>query len=152
MIALDGKIFHCDECPIGKEGVEFRLKIAEELQEDPQLEYCWCDKVQAKHYAGGVCSDAFTKNEEKNGSNPRKSGRLYRRKMRRNKLKKKMKTAKTFLTPYWATETHIKYPKSSKRQKFWKRYANKAARKNKTNTQNGSSYKRIFDYAWNVLD
>lgn len=86
------------------------------------------------------------------GDKPKITGRLYRRKMKRNKTKKRMTIASRSLTPYWTTETHIKYPKSSKRQKFWKRYANKAARKNKTNTQNGSSYKRIFDYAWNVLD
>ena len=45
MIDTGTSFFMCDECP-ACEGVDYRLQIAKEGGYDPQLEYCWCEKLQ----------------------------------------------------------------------------------------------------------
>lgn len=40
----NGKYFACDECPIC-EDIERRILFTEKYNLEPQLEYCYCDKV-----------------------------------------------------------------------------------------------------------
>ena len=42
---------------------------------------------------------------------------------------------------------HIKYPKNSQRQRFYKRYSNRAVRRNELG-QKGNGYRKHFDYWW----
>lgn len=83
MLEFCGRKFTCDECPIC-EGVEHRLRAAREGGYEPQLEYCGCDKVQTEFFISGYCSDAFEADKPQGKlCEPRKTGRAYRRKMRK---------------------------------------------------------------------
>lgn len=85
MLEFYGRKFTCDECPIC-EGIEHRVRVAREGGYEPQLEYCGCDKVQTEFFISGYCSDAFEA-DKPHGKlcEPRKTGRAYRRKMRKQK-------------------------------------------------------------------
>lgn len=76
MMKIWGKNFTCDECP-ACEGLDYRLKIAEEGGYEPQIEYCSCDKVQSEFYAGGFCEDAFADEVKCIKARPRKTGSAY---------------------------------------------------------------------------
>lgn len=91
MLEFCGRKFTCDECPIC-EGIEHRLGVAREGGYEPQLEYCGCDKVQTEFFISGYCSDAFEA-DKPHGKlcEPRKTGRAYRRKMRKQKKEKLMR-------------------------------------------------------------
>lgn len=45
---------------------------------------------------------------------------------------------------------YIKYPKNSNRQTFLKTYSNRKVRRYKGDIHNGNSYRRHFDYAWEL--
>ncbi len=91
MLEFCGRKFTCDECPIC-EGVEHRLRAAREGGYEPQLEYCGCDKVQTEFFISGYCSDAFEADKPQGKlCEPRKTGRAYRRKMRKQKKEKLMR-------------------------------------------------------------
>lgn len=84
MLEFCGRKFTCDECPIC-EGIEHRLRVAREGGYEPQLEYCGCDKVQTEFFISGYCSDAFEADKPQGKlCEPRKTGRAYRRKMRKH--------------------------------------------------------------------
>lgn len=161
MIEMQGKNFRCDECPIC-EGIEHRLKSAREGGYEPQLEYCYCDKVQHKFYAGGYCEDAFVDKPNKLKQKPRKTGLAYRRLMKKQKdaRLRRMIMKESGYNPYMGylewdfvnghmvyTGKYIKYPKNSKRQKYNKKLANKAVRRQKNLPAKGKGYKRCYDYA-----
>lgn len=91
MLEFCGRKFTCDECPIC-EGIEHRLRVAREGGYEPQLEYCGCDKVQTEFFISGYCSDAFEADKPQGKlCEPRKTGRAYRRKMRKQKKEKLMR-------------------------------------------------------------
>lgn len=91
MLEFCGRKFTCDECPIC-EGIEHRLGVAREGGYEPQLEYCGCDKVQTEFFISGYCSDAFEADKPQGKlCEPRKTGRAYRRKMRKQKKEKLMR-------------------------------------------------------------
>lgn len=91
MLEFCGRKFTCDECPIC-EGIEHRLRVAREGGYEPQLEYCGCDKVQTEFFISGYCSDAFEADKLQGKlCEPRKTGRAYRRKMRKQKKEKLMR-------------------------------------------------------------
>lgn len=79
--------FACDECGI-HEQVERRMQVARELGENLQYDHCSCDKVGDEFWAGGYCEDAFAEKPSKRNGGRRKTGRAYRRKMRRKTIKK----------------------------------------------------------------
>ena len=88
MLEFCGRKFTCDECPIC-EGVEHRLRAAREGGYEPQLEYCGCDKVQTEFFISGYCSDAFEADKLQGKlCEPRKTGRAYRRMMRKQNIGK----------------------------------------------------------------
>lgn len=51
----------------------------------------------------------------------------------------------------WYDNNHIKLPKNSKRQKFYKKYSNKRVRRYKGEIPKGGAYKRFFEY-WRTID
>lgn len=51
---------------------------------------------------------------------------------------------------YQPVGSYIQYPKNSNRQTFWKTYSNRKIRRYKGNIRKGNSYRRHFDYAWEV--
>ena len=79
--------FACDECGI-HEQVERRMQVARELGENLQYDHCSCDKVGDEFWAGGYCEDAFAEKSSKRNEGRRKTGRAYRRKMRRKTIQK----------------------------------------------------------------
>ena len=88
MINIGRHYFACDECPIC-EGVDYRLRIAKELDSEPQFEYCGCDKVQTEFLFSGHCEDAYLQIPRFKKAGIRKTGLAYRREMK-GKHKAKM--------------------------------------------------------------
>lgn len=162
MMRFQGKNFACDECP-ACEGLEYRLRVAEEGGYEPQLEYCGCDKVQSEFYAGGFCDDAFIDETSQKKTKPRKTGSAYRRLMKKQKKDRLMKIINRggynpaagyvdwdFVDGKWQPiGKYIKYPKNSNQQRFFKRYSNKVARRKELPTK-GNGYRRHFDYWWTL--
>ena len=163
MLEFYGRNFTCDECPIC-EGIEHRVRVAREGGYEPQLEYCGCDKVQTEFFISGYCSDAFEA-DKPHGKlcEPRKTGRAYRRKMRKQKKEKLMRIMTYGYKSgigytdwgwkdgvYQPVGRYIQYPKNSNRQTFWKAYSNRKIRRYKGDVRKGNSYRRHFDYAWEV--
>jgi hypothetical protein len=163
MLEFYGRKFTCDECPIC-EGIEHRVRVAREGGYEPQLEYCGCDKVQTEFFISGYCSDAFEA-DKPHGKlcEPRKTGRAYRRKMRKQKKEKLMRIMTYGYKSgigytdwgwkdgvYQPVGSYIQYPKNSNRQTFWKAYSNRKIRHYKGDVRKGNSYRRHFDYAWEV--
>lgn len=93
--------------------------------------------------------------------NPRKTGTAYRRLMYKQKKDRLMKIINDGynLTAYVdfdyvngereQTGKHIKFPKNSNQQKFFKRYSNRIARRKELPTK-GNGYRRHFDYWWTL--
>lgn len=163
-IKVQGKNFACDECPIC-EGVERRLKVAEELGDEPQLEYCYCDKVQTKFYLSGYCDDAFRKDSRPTKTrSPRKTGKAYRRHMRKLKNDRLMRIVTRYgYNPsagytdwgwvngdYRPVGNYIKYPRDSDNQGYWKRQSNRKVRRQKGRIPKGNTYRKYFDYTWTI--
>lgn len=163
MLEFCGRKFICDECHIC-EGIEHRLNAASGGGYKPQLEYCGCDKVQTDFFIGGYCSDAFeTAAPQNKRCRPRKSGRAYRRETRKRKKEKLMCIMTYGNKPgigytewgwkdgvYQPIGNYIKFPKNSNRQTFLKTYSNRKVRRYKGDIRNGNSYRRHFDYAWEL--
>lgn len=93
----------------------------------------------------------------------RKTGRAFRRKMRRKKLKDKISMLeycpyfkgghtnyKWMDGEYVRVGTYIKFSKNSNLQKFYKRYSNKVVRRCPHEIPNGNAYRKIFDYWWTI--
>ena len=134
MLEFYGRKFTCDECPIC-EGIEHRVRVAREGGYEPQLEYCGCDKVQTEFFISGYCSDAFEADKPQGKlCEPRKTGRAYRRKMRKQKKEKLMRIMTYGYKSgigytdwgwkdgvYQPVGSYIQYPKNSNRQTFLRR-------------------------------
>lgn len=164
MIEVFGKNFACDECPIC-EGVEYRLRIAEELGCEPQLEYCGCDKVQTEFFISGYCGDAFREDPcSAKPCKPRKTGRAYRRQMQKKKKDRLMKIMTYGYNPaagytdwgwvngiYKPVGNYIQYPKNSNMQVYWKNQSNRSVRRYKGRISNGNSYRKHFEYVWMIF-
>lgn len=159
MIKVYGRNVNCDECPIIK-NLEERLKFSEKYGIEPQLEYCYCDKVQDKFLYGGQCGDASAEAEHISKVKPRKTGRAYRREMEEHKDNKRKSTfdynthggypAYRWKNGELVPMGYIKYAKNSKNERYWKNYSNRKIRRNKDELHDGNSYRKIFDYDWNV--
>lgn len=115
-------------------------------------------------FISGYCSDAFEADKPQGKlCEPRKTGRAYRRKMRKQKKEKLMRIMTYGYKSgigytdwgwkdgvYQPVGSYIQYPKNSNRQTFWKTYSNRKIRRYKGNIRKGNSYRRHFDYAWEV--
>lgn len=157
----NGKYFACDECPIC-EDIERRILFAGKYSLEPQLEYCYCDKVGAKFYVGGQCSDAEISSEEEPRNGARKTGRAYRRRMNYLKKKRLMEIVKSgynysFYTNWEYTDgsfhrlyDYIRYPQNSNRKRFLKKYSNRKVRRAQGESMKGNQYRKVFDYWWEL--
>ena len=164
MVRVWEKNFACDECPIC-EGIEHRLRVAEEGGYEPQLEYCGCDKVQTEFFISGYCDDAFQEDVAPAKSHkPRKTGRAYRRQMRKQKKDKLMKIMTYGYNPaagytdwdwvngvFQPVGNHIQYPRSSNRQVYWKNQSNRKVRRYKGSIPKGNSYRKHFEYVYTIF-
>lgn len=166
MIGVGGtRLFACDECPI-VEQLDMRLAIAEEYPQygDFQFYHCSCDKVDGEFFASGYCEDAWCDMPKRHNAGQRRTGRLYRRKMRKQHLKKyrdRKGYSRICHAPYPNCEyiddeyvvigSYICYPHNSKRQVYLKRVSNKAIRKNKFDLPaKGNWHHKLFDYQWEL--
>lgn len=152
--------FACDECGI-HEQIECRMRVARELGENLQYDHCSCDKVGDEFWAGGYCEDAFAEKPSKRNEGRRKTGRAYRRKMRRKTIKKyRIRDGLGWsfgphINGHWEGDEYIlgnyvEYPRSSKNKVFFKRVSNKAVRRSKSLPLKGNGYRKVFDYWWTI--
>lgn len=152
----------CDECPIGKDGVLSRYERLKKYG-DWQPEYCACDKVDGAHWAYGYCGDAFDHPEPIKRTGKRKTGRAYRRTMNRHKKNRLLKILTYGYHPeagytdwdwvdgaFQQVGNHIKYPKNSNRQVYWKRHSNRVIRRYKGCLPKGNAHHKLFDYTYTI--
>lgn len=149
---MDTEMGHprCDECSLG-----CNIKS--------QGEFGWCDKTGGKLYMSGGCEDAFTQKTQQKKSGERKTGRAYRRVQAKHKDKRRRKIISYHWYPpagylrhdwingEWVENgTHICYPKSSNAQRFLKPRNNKAVRRYKGEIPSGNSYRKLFEYWYDL--
>lgn len=148
-VGANNVYFACDE---------FRLQVAHESGECLQFDHCSCDKIDAEFFAGGYCEDAFAKRAPKRSKGKRKTGRAFRRKMRRKTIKKYRDGNNWIYGPYlrghWEGDEFIfdscvKHPQRSART-FFKRVSNKMVRRSKDLPLKGAGYRKVFDYWWTI--
>lgn len=162
MIDIGDRYFMCDECG-ACEDWERRLSNAEKYGYGFQFDYCWCDKVDAKLYAGGYCEDAFADKEPPKTSRARRSGRAYRRYMKSVKHRRLYEIVTREYAPkagyvdwdfvdgrYIPVGNYIKYANQSEWQRYLKRYSNRVVRRSHDIGTGKSGYKRCYDYWWNL--
>ena len=151
--------FACDECGICEQ-LERRLQVAHELGEDLQFDHCSCGKIDAEFFAGGYCEDAFAEKAPKRSKGKRKTGRAFRRKMRRKTIKKYRDGNTWIYGPYlrghwegdeFVLSSCVKHPQNSSNKAFFKRVSNKKVRRGKDLPLRGAGYQRVFDY-WRTID
>ena len=150
--------FACDECGI-HEQVERRMQVARELGENLQYDHCSCDKVGDEFWAGGYCEDAFAEKSSKRNEGRRKTGRAYRRKMRRKTIQKYRNGKGWIYGPHlrghweggkFVLGSYIKHPQNSSNKAFFKRVSNKKVRRSSGVPVKGNGYRKIFDYWWTI--
>ena len=147
--------------------------MEEEMEFMHEDSYC-CDKcpVDFCPYDGDnfalSCDDYFDDNaydlDPCIEMNSAKSRRLSRRKTHIKKKKRLMLIInRNKYNPYpgyikwgyvdgkWTpVGKYIQYPKNSKKQSYYKKYSNRIVRRSKTHIPNGNSYRRLFDYSWEI--
>lgn len=160
MIDVGSVSFACDECGICQE-LEWRSRVAQELGEPIQFDHCACEKVGDEFWAAGYCGDAFAEKPMVNSGGRRKTGRAFRRKMRRKTIKKyRIRDGQGWsfgphINGHWEGDEYIlgnyvEYPRSSKNKVFFKRVSNKAVRRSKSLPLKGNGYRKVFDYWWAI--
>ena len=168
--------FMCDECPI-VEQLDRRLAFAKQFPEHGEFQYdhCGCDKVGEEFWMCGYCEDAWAGTPtEIAKSGKRKTGRAYRRYMKKQKFERRKAISqhcpyftmwlgfdKTGIEhihgwKFWSLDesdlryTYIKRPKSSKLKKFYKNYSNRIIRRKNLVFPKGNQYQKQFDYWWQL--
>lgn len=161
MFCLKDSICLCDECPIGRDEIISRRERLKDFP-DWQPEYCGCDKVDAPHYVGGYCEDAFVPRSVNRQTGTRKTGRAYRREKNASKKKRRMDLIRTVgYKPSMGyvewdfvdgkivyTGSYIKYPRNSKRTQYWKNQSDRRIRRYHGAIPKGGAYKKFFEYFW----
>lgn len=164
MMEINGRRFVCDECPISW-GLERQIELSEKYGVEPQFEYCGCDKTgEGKFYVCGFCDDAFITYPEEKKSGRRKTGRAYRRR----KAKQKDDRLRSIIASggykpmigfidyglvdgvWQEVGNHIKYPRNSNYQRYLKQQSNKRVRRYKAEIPKGNSYRKLFEYWWEL--
>ena len=154
--------FACDECGICMQ-IENRMRVAEETETEFQFDHCSCDKIDAEFFIGGYCEDAFTDKSLPHHKGKRKTGRAFRRKMRKKHLQKyrdRHKFIRIYGAPYpnykhvdgenVMVGSYIIYPRSSANKVFFKRVSNKKVRRYNGYLWKGNEYRKFFDYWWTL--
>lgn len=140
--------FRCKDCPI-VEDYERRIRVAEKYGFEPQLYYCDCAKVDGPFWHYGYCSDGGWEYFGTPKQGRRRTGRAYRRQMARKKklaLEAKAKRGKFI----YENNGHVVRPHDSKRAQYWKRHANRAARRAQRINGGKAGYRRLFDLLWEL--
>ena len=164
MFRINENFCLCDECPLGRDEILNRYERLHSFGDgDWQPEYCGCDKVAGAYYAAGYCEDAFENSSPKKKSGSRTTGRAYRRAMDRHKKGRLLKILDYGYHPeagyldydfvdgvFQQTGNHIKYPKNSNRQVYWKNQANRAVRRYGGCLPKGNAYRKLFEYIYTV--
>lgn len=160
----NGCYFACDECPmLPKENLDLRLELEKEYG-DFQFDHLGCDKIDYDFFAGGYCEDAFCELAPAKKNGVRRSDEKHRRIMDKKKKKRRMKLAASRFGGRGAgyvscdfvegkfvpVGNHVKLPKSSRLQRFYKRYSNRILRHGGDMGSGKSGYKRCFDYKWEL--
>ena len=163
MVKVWDTYFACDECPIC-EGIEWRLRLAEEGGYEPQVDHCGCEKVQTEFFISGYCEDAFYDPPRPMKKGKRKTGKAYRRAMNMQKKERLIRLLNSMQYHpaagyvdwgwkdgvYQQTGTYIKYPKNSKWQGFYKQLTNRRIRRGAEIGSGKCGYRRCFDYWWEL--
>lgn len=161
MIKVGENYFACDECPIC-DGWEHRIDLAEEFGDEPQFEYCYCEKIGHKFYAGGRCEDAVVKGSRSKSKGKRKTGYTYRHEMKAKKDNgiRKISTygycpnagypKYNYVNGEWIDAGYIQYPKNSNAQRYWKKHSNRIVRRSKYICGKGNQYRKHFEYWWTL--
>ena len=172
MVEYKTVLLRCEECPYAKDETAYRKYL---LGEDYQPEYCWCDKVGGKIVSFGFCSDAIytgsrdlfntsatpsatlfstadSVKEQKHYRGHKNTGYSYRQLMKKKKLREHIQLYKYgYLISLGRYENgHIKLPRNSNTQQFYKRLSNKRVRQYKGEIPSGGTYKRFLDYWWTI--
>lgn len=151
---MKDKIFLCNECPI-VEGYDHRLQVARELDLEPQLSYCSCDKIGLSFWRGGYCEDAWRPQTKKKSYGSRQTGRAYRRQQRCMKFdrRKAISDYGRGIGLGWLqcqNEQYFRFPKNSHKSQYYKRYSNHCVRRSGIRCGKGNAYRRVFDYWWEM--
>lgn len=106
--------------------------------------------------------DSQTKVAEKSSKRNegrRKTGRAYRRKMRRKTIQKYRNGNGWIYGPHlrghWEGDkfvlgSYVKHPQNSSNKAFFKRVSNKKVRRSNGVPAKGNGYRKIFDYWWTI--
>lgn len=156
------RYFACDECGICEQ-LGRRLRCAEETGTELQFDHCSCGKIDEEFFIGGYCEDAFVDKSLPHHKGKRKTGRAFRRKMRKKHLQKyrdRHKFTRIFGAPYpnygyvdgeyVMIGNYVNYPRSSSNKVFFKRVSNKKVRRYNGNLQKGNVHRKLFDYWWTL--
>lgn len=163
MIRAGGSYFLCGECPLGRDAVLDRYERLHKYG-NWQPEYCGCAKIGEEHFwVGGYCEDVFEPQVSVKKFGKRKTGRAYRRTMERQKKNRLLKILTYGYHPeagyvewdwvngvFQQVGDHIKYPKSSRRQVYWKNHSNRVVRRYRSDLPKGNAYHKLFDYTYTI--
>jgi hypothetical protein len=150
---------HCQDCPYN-ETYPYDFDDSEEQD-------IWCDKVGGKIWHFGRCSDAdeIELKREQQYSKPSKRRRKNKRE-RDEKYKRHLKWIADNVSGfpwavYYVEDKYIRgqgfipvekpyYKRTYYNSRYYKRYANRVARRYKGEIHRGNAYRKIFDYRWAV--
>lgn len=125
------RCFSCDECPI--------LECLE------HHDYCCCE-------------DGWTDIPNTRTGRLKTTDRSRRRELTKKKLKNKRNSLSAYcrwgdgLSDYDKPESaYIRHRHRSDTTKYFKRVSNRKIRREKGFSCNGSAYRRLFDYWWNII-
>lgn len=162
-IGCSGCYFACDECGMIEE-LDYRLRIADEYGENLQYDHCGCDKVGDEFFMSGYCEDAFVEKPVGRKQGKRRTGSAHRREQRVKKRDRLMKIingccynpARGYVEwdfvdgRYQPVGNHIKYPKNSNAQRFYKNQSNRKVRRYKGSLPKGNAYRKLYEYWWTL--
>ena len=109
----------------------------------------------------GTARTLLLRNPPKEMKSGAKTGRAYRRKMRRKTIKKyRIRDGQGWsfgphINGHWEGDeyvlgNYVEYPRSSKNKVFFKRVSNKAVRRSESLPLKGNGYRKVFDYWWTI--
>lgn len=127
--------------------------------EDEAIQNCWCEKLGCKIYYTTCCEgDEVMVNRSNTMEYIKPRMTKYEKNYRH---KKKLQYFYDYIQPQWSPsgvwKKHYGTPSEylcrfyrGKRSKFLKQQSNKKIRRHQSYISNGGSYKKIFDYWWEL--
>lgn len=162
---------NCFTCPLGRYSYEQSLKTYDKLNipyDYDEITYnIWCDKIGSKCGWYGYCEDAFSDNikQLKKCNNKKQSTKYITREKHIKHLKKLSNisgypTPSVLVTEKWDKELKKYVPVNKpyytrryigSRTKYFKKYSNKRVRQYKGDIKSGNSYRKVYDYWWEII-